>query len=49
MDLLKNSNLNSKKAKHTDYARLTSIFRKLNNNIEGDKQRMKVVSVEEKK
>lgn len=49
MDLFKNSNVNSKKAKHTDYAKLTSIFRKLDNQIEGDKQRMKVASVEEKK
>ena len=43
MDLNKTSNVNSKKAKHTDYARLTSIFRKLNNEIEVEKQRVKAV------
>lgn len=45
MDLFKNSNVNSKKAKHTNYAKLTSIFRKLNNEIEGEKQRAKAIEV----
>lgn len=49
MDLFKNSNVNSKKAKHTDYAKLTSIFRKLKNEVDGEKQRAKAVLVEEKK
>lgn len=48
MDLNKSSNVFSGKAKHTDYARLTSIFRKLDNKIEGDKQRAKAVEVKNK-
>lgn len=39
------SNINSKKAKHTDYARLTSIFRKLDNELEEDKKGKKKVFV----
>lgn len=39
------SNVNSNKTKHTDYARLTSIFRKLDNELEEDKKGKKKVFV----
>jgi hypothetical protein len=41
MNLNQNSNVNSKRGKHTAYARWTSIMRKLSNEIEGEKQRAK--------
>ena len=36
-DLYGNSNVGSKRAKHTPYARQTSLFRKLENEIEREK------------
>lgn len=43
------SNINSNKTKHTDYARLTSIFRKLDNQLEEDKKSNKKVFVKRDK
>ena len=39
------SNVNSNRTKHTDYARLTYIFRKLDNQLEEDKKSKKKVFV----
>lgn len=47
-DMYKNSNVGSNRAKHTDYARLTSIFKKLDNEIEKEKVRNKIYLNEEK-
>lgn len=41
----KSCNINSNRTKHTDYARLTSIFRKLDNELEEDKKGKKKVFV----
>ena len=41
MNLNRTSNVNSNKAKHTTYARLTSIFKKLENSIEEEKKKVK--------
>ena len=45
---MNNSNVGSKRAKHTEYARLTSLFRKLDNEIEKEKMKNKVYLKDEK-
>ena len=37
MNFNTNSNVNSNKTKHTSYARLTSLFKKLENSLEKEK------------
>ncbi len=39
------ANIGSKKEKHTRTAKLTSIFRKLDNELEKDKQKMKAIEI----
>lgn len=41
MNLNRTSNVNSNRTKHTTYARLTSIFRKLENELEDEKKKVK--------
>jgi len=41
MNYYSDSNVGSNRGKHTDYARLTSIFRKLDNQLNEDKVREK--------
>lgn len=43
-----NSNVGSKRTKHTHYARMTSLFRKLDNEIGDEKKRIKKYLREDK-
>lgn len=48
MDLNRTSNVNSNRTKHTMYARLTSIFKKLDNEVRNELENEKKLEREKK-